>query len=482
MTALPRSTPEAQGIASSAIRAFVDEIDRRRLGLHSMMLLRHGQVAAEGWWHPYSADYPHMLFSLTKSFTSTAIGLAVSEGRLSIDDTILALFPDEAPSETSANLKAMRVRHLLSMTTGHEQDVTRQTMSAPDKSPVRAFLSLPVQREPGTHFIYNSAASHILSEIIQKLTGQTLLEYLTPRLFEPLGIKPALWEVASDGANTGGWGLSITTEDIARFGQLYLQKGVWNGRQIVPDAWIARATRKQVNNGASPGSDWTQGYGFQFWRCRHGVYRGDGAFGQYCIVMPQHDAVMAMTAGSTDMPGILKAVWDHLLPAMSAAPLPADPRTCDALQRRLAELQLSPAAGFAEQPIVTDIVRRTYRFPANDQKQESMHFAFDGPTLVVRINGTQELRFGHGTWIKQTATLDMSAPQLMAGSYAWTDENTLALHSWLLHTPFAHTLTCRFSGNDMKYQHKVNVAFGPTEQPMLKARASDSSLNRLSHV
>lgn len=470
MTLLPRSTPEAQGIASSAIRDFVDDIDRRRLGVHSMMLLRHGQVVAEGWWHPYSADYPHMLFSLTKSFTSTAIGLAVSEGRLSVNDTILDLFPEDAPKDPSANLRAMRVRHLLSMSTGHEQDVTKHTMSAQDTRLVRAFLSLPVQREPGTHFVYNSAASHMLSEIIQKFTGQTLLDYLTPRLLEPLGIKPAFWEVASDGTNTGGWGLSITTDEIARFGQLYLQKGLWNGKQIIPETWIAQATSKQVDNGTNPDSDWTQGYGFQFWRCRHGCYRGDGAFGQYCIVMPEYDAVLAMTAGSKDMAGIMNVAWDHLLAAMSKGPLPPDAKACESLQRRLAELQLPPAAGFAEQPIADDIAKRTYRFPENDQKVESIRFAFDGATLRVQVNGSEELCFGHGKWIKQTARLNMSTSQPMACSYAWTDENTLVLHSWLVHTPFAHTVTCRFNGNELKYQHKVNVSFGPTEQPMLKGR------------
>lgn len=473
MIQLPRSTPEAQGIASSAIRSFVDEIDRRRLNLHSMMLLRHGQVVAEGWWHPYAGDYPHMLFSLTKSFTSTAIGLTVSEGRLSVDDAILDLFPEDTPKEVSAHLKAMRVRHLLSMSTGHEQDVTKQTMSAQDTNLVRAFLSLPVQREPGTHFVYNSAASHMLSEIIQKLTGQTLLAYLTPRLFEPLGIKPALWEVASDGTSTGGWGLSITTDEIARFGQLYLQRGQWNGRQIVPETWIAQATTKQVDNGTDPNSDWNQGYGFQFWRCRHSAYRGDGAFGQYCIVMPECDAVLAMTAGTTDMAGIMNAAWTHLQPAMSQAALPADAKARENLQRRLSELQLPPAAGFAEQPVAADIAKKTYRFSANDQKLESIRFTFDNAVLRVQINGSEELGFGHGRWVKQTAKLNMPTAQPVASSYAWTDESTLVLHSWLLHTSFAHTVTCRFSGNELKYQHKVNVSFGPTEQPMLRGRASD---------
>lgn len=474
MSTLPRSTPEAQGIASNVIRNFVDEIDRRRLGLHSMMLLRNGHVVAEGWWNPYKAEYPHVLFSLTKSFTSTAIGMAVAERRLSIDDTVLSLFPDDAPANPSANLRAMRVRHLLSMSTGHEQDVTRETMSAPDGNLVRAFLALPVQREPGTHFVYNSAASHILSEIIQKLTGQTLREYLAPRLFDPLGIKPAVWEVASDGTNTGGWGLSITTEEIARFGQLYLQKGCWEGRQLIDESWIAQATSKQVSNGADPNNDWNQGYGFQFWRCRHGLYRGDGAFGQYCIVMPQQNAALAMTSGTHDMGAIMNIAWEHLLPAMQEKPQSADTAATDALQRRLAELQLPPAAGFAEQAIAEKVDGRTYTFPTNDQKVQSLRFAFEGSTAIrLQINGGEELRFVHGNWHNQSAKLDQPTPQALASSYAWTDANTLALFSYLVHTPFAATVTCRFSddGAELTYQHKLNVSFGPTEKAALTGRA-----------
>ncbi len=158
---------------------------------------------------------------------------------------------------------------------------------------------------------------------------------------------------------------------------------------------------------------------------------------------------------------------------MSDAPLPADARRCDALQRRLAELQLPPAAGFAQQPIAEDIAKQTYLFQKNDQNLESIRFTPDGSTLLVQINGTHELRFGHGKWIKQTAALDTSTPQPLAASYAWTDENTLVLHAWLLHTPFAHTLTCSFSGTEMKYQRKVNVAFGPTQFPMLRATSAN---------
>jgi CubicO group peptidase (beta-lactamase class C family) len=212
---LPRSAPEAQGIPSSAIQAFVQAAEGIQ-DLHSFMLLRHGAVVAEGWWYPYRAERPHMLFSLSKSFTSTAVGLAVAEGLLSVDDPVLKFFPQDAPRKVSPNLAAMQVRHLLSMVTGHDLDTTDRMIRK--RNPFKAFLALPVEHVPGTHFVYNSGASYMLAAIVQKLTGQTLVEYLTPRLFEPLGIEGAAWETHPNGVNFGGWGLNIKTEDIARFG------------------------------------------------------------------------------------------------------------------------------------------------------------------------------------------------------------------------------------------------------------------------
>ena len=180
---LPRSTPEAQGIPSSAILALLEAADEKALGLHSLMLVRHGHVVAEGWWRPYERDDPHMLFSLSKSFASTGIGLAIAEGKLSLDDTVLSFFPEDAPAEPSDNLKAMRVRDLLVMSTGHHTDDLSKFSF--DKSTVpltRAFLALPVAHKPGTHFLYNTPASYMLSAIVQKATGQTLVDYLGPRL------------------------------------------------------------------------------------------------------------------------------------------------------------------------------------------------------------------------------------------------------------------------------------------------------------
>jgi len=335
--ALPRSTPEAQGIPSSAILGFVEAAEKNVDALHSLVVVRHGQVVAEGWWGPYRRDDPHVLFSLSKSFTSTGIGLAIAEGRLSLDDTVLSFFPQDAPAEPGEDLKAMRVRDLLAMSTGyHAADIERFSFTSTDPTPTRAFLALPVAHKPGTHFVYNTPASYMLSAIVQKATGTPLVDYLRPRLFEPLGIAHPTWDASPQGVSLGGFGLSVTTEDIARFGQLYLQKGEWNGRRILPAEWVAAATMRQASNGSNPSSDWDQGYGYQFWRCRHGAYRGDGAFGQYCIVMPDEDAVIAITSGVRDMQAVLNLVWEHLLPAMKPAALPADTPVHDRLARKRA--------------------------------------------------------------------------------------------------------------------------------------------------
>jgi len=331
---LPRSTPEAQGVSSEGIRKFVEAADKQVDTMHSFMLLRHGQVIAEGWWKPEAADKPHFLHSLSKSVTSTAIGMAVGEGKLSVDDPVLKFFPDEAPKEPSKFLQAMRVRDLLTMSTGHDKTAT----FIPETPWVQSFLEQPVPFKPGTHFQYNTPATHMLSAILRKVTGETLLDYLRPRLFEPLGIENPDWGSSPQGNTYGGWGLKVCTEDIAKFGQLYLQKGQWNGMTLVPAAWIEQATAKQVSNGSAPTSDWDQGYGFQFWRCRHGAYRGDGAHGQLCVILPEQDAVVAITANAGDMQGELNVVWDHLLPLFQAGALAANPAEEAKLKEALSNL------------------------------------------------------------------------------------------------------------------------------------------------
>jgi CubicO group peptidase (beta-lactamase class C family) len=476
--ALPRSTPEAQGIPSSSILSFVERAEAEIDALHSLMVLRHGHVVAEGWWEPYRREDNHVLFSLSKSFASTGIGLAIAEGKLSLDDTVLSFFPDDAPVEPSENLKAMRVRDLLSMSTGHHAEAIEGfSYGGSGLSGAREFLSLPVAHKPGTHFMYNTPASYMLSAIVQKVSGVTLVDYLGQRLFAPLGIQNAQWDASADGVSLGGFGLHVTTEDIARFGQLYLQRGLWNGERILPEAWVETATARQVSNGSDPESDWEQGYGFQFWRCRHDVYRGDGAFGQYCIVMPEQDAVVAITSGVGDMQAVLNLVWEHLLGGMDAEPLPADEEGRDQLRKKLAGLELPPQAGQATSPVAAEVSGKVYELPENDGPIEAVGLEVgDETTLVLRMDGEERwLPCGSGGWrggsrLPFGGRAMAKTEQAVAASGAWTDDHTYAVKLCLHETPFCATLGLEFQGDVVLFDQEMNVGFGPTKRPRLVGR------------
>jgi CubicO group peptidase (beta-lactamase class C family) len=470
---LPRSAPEAQGIASSAILAFVEAAEQNIHHLHSLMLLRHGHVVAEGWWSPYAPEHPHMLYSLSKSFTATAIGLAVAEGRLSVDDPVLSFFPEEAPAEVSANLAAMRVRHLLSMSTGHATDIMPALFNQPDRDWVKGFLSQPVEHAPGSHFAYNSGASYMLSAIVQRLTGMTLLDYLRPRLLAPLGIEQATWEACPRGVNVGGWGLSITTDAIARFGQLYLQKGIWQGQRILTEAWIDAASTFQSDNSSNTNPDWMQGYGYQFWLCRHNAYRGDGAFGQFCLIIPEQDAVLAITAGVGDMQAVLDLVWQHLLPAFEPAQLPVNPVAAQRLSHTLGQLALPPITGQASSPVAAQVTGKTYVFPPNDGQVETMLFNFEpqGCAFMVRDDrGEHQIDCGANTWRLGRTTLDMHGPQPVAASGAWLADDTYVMRLCYYETPYSATLTWRFVEDRILCDYEANVSFGPTRLPTLGGR------------
>jgi len=460
---LPRSHPEAQGVSSSGLLAFVEAADKDIDAMNSFMLVRHGQVVAEGWWSPYSAGSPHSLYSLSKSFTSTAVGLAIAEGKLSIDDEVLKFFPDDAPPESGKNLKAMRVSDLLRMSTGH-QDEPKRTAEQPW---VRTFLAQAVPHKPGTHFLYNTSATYMLSAIVQKATGQTVLDYLKPRLFEPLGIEHPTWEASPQGITAGGFGLSIRTEDIAKFGQLYLQKGRWEGKPLVPSAWVEAATALQTSNGSNPASDWDQGYGYQFWRSRHGAYRGDGAFGQYCIVLPEQDAVIAITSGVKDMQSVLDLVWDKLLPALKSGPLAADDEASKKLGATLAGLSLRPEAGSASPKIVPN---RKYVFPTNDRKLEAL--ALEGDTLVLGIDGKeQRIVCGSGSWKKGRLAYGPLPEQPAAASGAWTAGDTFTAKVCFFETPFIGTFRLKFVGDEVHFETRSNVGFGANKPTELVGKA-----------
>lgn len=473
---LQRATPESQGIASAAVLQFIEALDRQVDELHSVMLLRHGRVVAEGWWSPYRREYPHALFSLSKSFTSTAAGFAIAEGLVSLDDPVLPFFADDAPAEVSPFLAEMRVRHLLSMSTGQIEDTMPPMMQRADNNWIKGFFSVPVLRQPGTHFLYNTGATHILSAIVEKVTGMKLIDYLTPRLFDPLGIEGAFWEVSPQGITVGGFGMSAKTEDIARFGQLYLQNGVWQGRRILPEGWVEQASALQTVNANGSESDWTQGYGYQFWRCRHNAYRGDGAFGQYCVIMPDQDAVLAITGGTDDMGKPLELLWE-LLPAMRSDALPEDAAAHAALKAKLASLALPPVQGEATGTAAPLVSNRTYEVEANELDVKTLSLAFDesGCTITIKRGDREEtIPCGYGVWQPGQTTLYNQpwefepAPVLTSGAWTAPDRFTAILR--LYQTPFYHTVVYHFMDDELLIESRINASFQSIKTLLLTAR------------
>jgi len=459
---LPRSTPEEQGVSSSAILGFVEGAEQKIDALHSIMIVRHGHVVAEGWWSPYGAAEQHMLYSLSKSFTSTAVGLAISEGKLSLDDPVLGFFPDEAPAIPGKNLSSMRVRDLLRMATGQRAEDLKDFPFEVKADIVRHFLELPVPDIPGTHFVYNTSATFMLSAIVQKVTGETVLDYLRPRLFDPLGIVDPKWDASARGVSLGGKGLNIRTEDIACFGQLYLQKGMWQGKQLIPADWVAAATSLQIANGSDPASDWNQGYCYQFWRCRHGFFRGDGAHGQFCIVMPQFDTVVAITSGTGDLQGVLNLVWDRILPALAASPLPANADSDMKLSAKLAGLSLRLQSGQPSSPMADKVAGRVYSFPANAQHIESVSLQAQGagavPAIALRMAGVdQRIPCGRQSWEKGSIISPSGGSIPVAASGAWSSEDTFSLRLVRYLTPFSTDYDLRFAGDQVILEALDNV-------------------------
>ncbi len=471
---LARGLPEAEGVSVQGILDFLDAVEREKFELHSLMVLRHGKVIAEGWWEPYGPEFIHTMYSMSKSFTSTAVGFAVAEGKMRVEDKVVSFFPDELPVKISDNLAAMRVKDLLTMSTGNEKEPTQTVVK--EENWVRTFLAQNIAHTPGTQFMYNSAATYMCSAIVQKVTGQTVLEYLTPRLFEPLGISGMRWESCPRGISTGGWGLSIQTEAMAKFGQFLLQKGKWNGKQLLPAAWIEEATRFHIQQpgGDKPDrpkarNDWLQGYGYQFWRCQGTAYRGDGAFGQFTIVLPDQDAVIVMTSENKNMQGQIDLVWKHLLPAFGETPprpklggtgftpaYPGDPIL--ELQQRLKDLKLSPPSGSKTSPLAKN---RRYKLAGNDLGLAEVGFEFAGDTCTF-VADAHRIICGLSGWNRTAATFPGTPPRLISGgkpksavpskiaaSATWVDDNTLVMTWRYYETPHSDTLTCKFDGEQV---------------------------------
>ena len=334
--ALPVATPSEVGVDATGVTAFLDTLaaapDQEP---HSFALARHGRVLARGWWDPYVPDDRTLMYSLSKSFTSTALGFAVAEGLVALTDRVVDHLASRG--EVGPRTAALTLRDLVAMATGHHEDTLDRAYAAVPEDLAQGFLTIEPESEPGSVFAYNNPATHTLAAVLQEVTGQTLTDYLRPRLFDPLGVEPGWWDQRPVGRDLGFTGLHLTTETLLRFGQLYLDGGAYGGRQVLPAGWTEQALALHTPNPAEPNPDWQQGYGFQFWRGRHGTVRGDGAYGQFVVLLPEQDAVLVMTGGTGNMQGVLDAAWAHLLPAFDA---PVSAEADAALAERLTHLEL----------------------------------------------------------------------------------------------------------------------------------------------
>ena len=453
-SSLPRGTPADQRVDPAAILGFLDALDSHPgIEMHSLMLVRNGQVVAEGWWAPYSAGRPQLLYSLSKSFTSTAAAFAQAEGLLDLDDTVISHFAEFDADITNPRSRAVRLRHVAAMASGHTRDMLLEAVSRDRHEPVRGFLLSPPDREPGTVFAYSQPCTYALASIIQRNAGMPLTQYLRPRLFDPLGIGPVGWQTFPPGREQGFSGLYARTEDIAKLGLLYLQRGRWQGAQLIPEAWVAEATSKQVSHPDGANSDWAQGYGFQFWMSRHG-YRGDGAFGQFCVILPEQQTVIVTTAYTTDMQAVLDAIWTHLLPGLGTVSSGTGSAQ-EALSTRLAGLELpacpaapapadwdpwtsgpftvaASAAGTQGQPFLTSVEVA----PQADGWQMSLIEPANALTFPV----------GAGAWTVSDRADRNGETIPVAASGGWVDGHTLRAEIIFLETPHRMDITCSLPG------------------------------------
>ncbi|PJJ73493.1 CubicO group peptidase (beta-lactamase class C family) [Diaminobutyricimonas aerilata] len=435
MSVLPTSTPERQGIPSAAVAALLDELSTVTPAVHSIVIVRHGHVVTRAGWAPYRPDRPHAMYSVSKSFTATAIGMLVDDGLLDLDARVLDLFADSAPEHPASNLRQVTVRHLLTMSIGSEEPMMRGLDEHPERAWMQTFLASPFTEEPGAVFQYNSGATFALSAIVQKVTGQRTLDFLRPRLLDPLSITDADWQQSPEGIDVGGWGLSIDADAMARFGELYLRGGVWQGERLLSQEWVDQATSTQISTAHWDKIDSQQGYGFQFWRARHG-YRADGAYGQVVVVLPEQDAVVAITAGVADTQRMFDAIWAHLLPAFDTTAEPVE----------LPVLSLPRPDGA---PVTDRLVR--VRLESNSLGVTEVTVADEG--LVV--DGVPVPGASDG-WVD--AELPLPAPlaaRLHMGisddgrgephpvgvAAAWTSPATLEVRMWWTAGPFGSTLT-----------------------------------------
>ncbi|MFC6336650.1 serine hydrolase [Pseudomonas sp. CCM 7891] len=489
---LPRALPHERGVDARGIVDFLAAVAEAGLELHSFMLYRQGAVVTEAFWQPYSARRKHVQHSATKSWTATAVGLLVDDGRLKLNDTVISFFPELCPVEVSANLAAMTVEDLLTMRTGHQRGISGGAWRNLQSSWVAAFLQEPVDEPPGKSFIYSSASSFMLSAIVTQVSGQTMHALLEERVLGFLGLDPLEWDLAPGGFNSGGNGLSCTTEDSLKFGVLHLNQGQWQGRQLLSPKWIGEATRNQVEDvwmGEFDGKQYLprskdaanevprEGYGYQWWMTKHEGYYASGVFGQYCIVLPEQDTVIAFTCGlRLGERRLHAALWEHLFPALGRDA--TDPKACQAqLDALLEGLRLPMLQGLKQSSSALALQGR-FAIEPNEDGVREIAFDFQADYCdfsLVDHRGSHHLRIGLQQPIESSTSLTGNylhhqyqpeqTPVIAHG--CWAADGELLMDWRFVETAFADHVSCRVQDGCLLFDRGVNTNAGSMQRPTL---------------
>lgn len=466
-----RSAPELHGVSAEAILAFVEAAQAADFELHSFMLYRSGAVIAEGWWDPYRADRLHMTHSATKSFAVCGVGLALAEGRFALQDKVVSFFPEMLPAVVDPKLAAMTVEDLLTMRTGHAEEVSGSVWRQIKTSWVAEFFKIPVVYPPGSKFVYTSAATYMLSAIISKTTGQPLRDYLQPRLFEPLGITHYEWPLDPHGISPGANGLSCETADLLKFGVLHLQNGMWHGKQVLPRDWVAAVQAQHV-----PGK-----YGYQWWLGPQD-YSARGLFGQYVMVFPGSDAVLVMTAAIQPGRNFLgKLLYQHFPAAFKSQVLPVDAQADLRLRAVTKTLQLLPPLKPRHSAVARRVSGQRFEMAPNEDGVQSLRFDFADTRCrftLTDARGVHTIEAGLREPIEGRTS--MSAYKLhheyqfddmrVSAGGSWQDEQTFVMTWCFFESTFRDTVICVFSDQGITMERRTNVNSGPLVRPMIAGR------------
>lgn len=521
-----RSTPEAEGLSSAKLTELYRFLSKPEMGLHSFLVIRHKKVAAEGYWAPYAQEKPHTLFSASKSFTGLAVGFAAQDGLLSLDDRVVDFFPEYLPEKTCANMEKMRVRHLLTMSTGFLKDPHDFPWPRPDDvcgigphcchdgvpvKPidwVRNFFDHYVPYEPGTEFAYCTHGTYMLSVIVQKVTGRTVSDYMNEKLFRPMGIGEPSWELGPDGCTVGGWGLMLTTEQLAAVGQFLSDGGSWNGKQLLSEEWVRQATTVQIGLGRIQDPH-TAGYGYQIWVDeREHAFMFRGAFGQICLAVPDKDMVIAYTgaAGSAERQQALEKIWELAIEAAGESENASEAEVSGKAEGRGAGAGDSSEAEKAAEDALKELRGYTSsleipcpqghasfeeeaaarfggkRYLLGDNRlnftEFSMTFASapgEHDTLTLGLNGrTFTVPVGYGEWLRgktcvTTAETDTDVSVIFENVScrgAWAD-GVYHLTMCFDETSYVNTMKIRFQPGGVVIKHSRNCSFFPAVNCML---------------